>query len=161
QLLDAVASSDEHVAELSEVGLVPKGPVAGDDLGVVVGERQDFIGCGDHASDFTAGARVDIGIKAMEAEIARLNDIGLLKMNEDVGVSVSGGNVFQHECLAVSLQLSCRGKSLRGQGLGGRRWKMQAEHEQVVRLSHALLRVLMGENGGAGGVQGRVVVGVV
>jgi hypothetical protein len=53
-LLDAVARGDEHIAVSHQGGLVAQGAVAGDNLGVVVGQAQRLGDAGDDTVDATA-----------------------------------------------------------------------------------------------------------
>lgn len=161
QLLDAVAGGDEHLAEFGEVRFIAERTVAADDLSVIIGERQNLVGSGDHAADFAAGAPVDVRIDAIEKSVTHLDDVGFLKMNEDVRVRVRGGKVFEHEGFAVGFELASGGESLLGQSLGRGRREMQAPDLQVMRLGHALLGVFMRKNSSTGSVQRSVVVGVV
>src|SRR5579864_1349697 len=161
QLPDALARGDEHVAELGEVGLVPQRPVAGDDFHRVVRERQNFVRCSDHSIHAAAGDGINVGIEAVEECVAHVDDVGFLKVDEDVRVGVSGRKVLQRKRFAVGLQLVCGGEGLLRQSFGGRGGEVQAEDEQVVRLRHALLGVFMRKNRSAGGVQRPVVVDVV
>jgi hypothetical protein len=66
QFLDAIARSDEHVAEFREVRLVAERAVPRSDLCVVVGERENFVGSGNHAGDCAARTGVDVGIHSVE-----------------------------------------------------------------------------------------------
>src|ERR1700735_2119828 len=66
QFLDAIARSDEHVAGFREVRFVAERAVPRNNLGVIVGERENFVGGGNHAGDCSARTGVDVGITAVE-----------------------------------------------------------------------------------------------
>src|SRR5215470_3254250 len=90
QLLDAFLDSDEHVAGLGEVGFGAKRAVPRDDLRLAVDERKDFLVRGNHTPERAAGAGIDEGIHGVKEGVAEVDNIGLLEMDTDVGVSVCG-----------------------------------------------------------------------
>src|SRR6266404_8518687 len=61
QFLHAIAGGDEHVAEFREVRFVAERAVPRNNLSVIAGERENFVGGRDHAGDCTARAGVDEG----------------------------------------------------------------------------------------------------
>jgi hypothetical protein len=66
QFLNAIARSDEHVSGFHEICFVAERAVPRNNLGVVVGEGENFVGGGDHAGDFAARTGVDVGIHAVK-----------------------------------------------------------------------------------------------
>src|SRR5258705_173523 len=48
QFLNAIAGGDEHVPGFREVHFVAERAVPRNNLGVIAGEREDFVGGGDH-----------------------------------------------------------------------------------------------------------------
>jgi hypothetical protein len=44
-------------------------------LGVIVGERENFVGGGNHAADCSARTGVDVGIHPVEKQVGHLNHI--------------------------------------------------------------------------------------
>ena len=118
QFLNAIPRGNEHVAVLCEVGFIAERTVAGDDFGVIAGERENFVGSCDHAVEFAAGARVDEGIKAVEKSVAHVDDVGFFEMNVDVGIRMGGGKVLERERFAIGLQLVAGGEGLLRQSIG-------------------------------------------
>jgi hypothetical protein len=51
QFLNAIAGGDEHVPEFREVRFVAERAVSRDNLGVIVGERENFVAGGNIAGD--------------------------------------------------------------------------------------------------------------
>src|SRR5579859_8197315 len=80
--------------------LVPSGPWPGTIL-VLLSVIENFVVGRDHAVDLSARASIDIGIKPVEANVARLQDICFGKMNHDVGVRVRGSDVHHGNAFAV------------------------------------------------------------
>jgi len=66
QFLNAIARSDEHVPGFREVRFVAERAVPRNNLGVLIGERENFVGGGDHAVDIAASTWVDVGIHALK-----------------------------------------------------------------------------------------------
>ena len=95
-------------------------------LRVIVGERENFVGGGNHTGDFPARTGVDVGIHPVEKQVGHLNHVGILKMNVDVRVRVRGSNVLQREGFTIGLQLVSGGESLLRQGLRRLGVEMQA-----------------------------------
>ncbi len=62
QFLNAIAGGDEHVPEFREVRFVAERAVPRNNLGVIAGERENFVGGRNHAADFAAGAGIDVRI---------------------------------------------------------------------------------------------------
>src|SRR6266404_5702497 len=62
QFLNAIARSDEHVPRFHKVRFVAERAVPRNDLGVIVRERKNFVGGGNHAGDGAACTGVDVGI---------------------------------------------------------------------------------------------------
>src|SRR5260370_42277145 len=88
QFLHAIAGGDEHVAEFREAGFVAERAVPRNNFGVIAGEREDFIGGGDHAGDIAAGTGGDVGMHAVYKGVAHVDYFGLLKIKLDVLVGV-------------------------------------------------------------------------
>src|SRR5216684_2988122 len=105
QFLNAIARSDEHVPGFHKVRFVAERAVPRNDLGVIVRKRKNFVGGGNHAGDFAARTRVDVGIHAVEKQVAHRNHVGLLKMNVDVRIRMRRRNMFEREDFAIGLQL--------------------------------------------------------
>src|SRR5260370_21489302 len=83
QFLHAIAGGDEHVAEFRELRFAAERAVPRNNLGVIAGERENFVGGGNHAGDFAACTGVDVGIHAVEEDVAHMDDGGVLKMSVD------------------------------------------------------------------------------
>ena len=170
QLLNAVAGGNERVAKFREVRFVAEPAVPRNDLGVVVGERENFVGGGNHAGECAARTGVDVGIHAVEKQVAHRNHVGLLKMNVDIRIRMRGSNVLELEDFAIGSQLVAGSEGLLRQGLRGRGVEMQAgeravcssiQNRQIMLLGHALLRVFVGKDRGACCVKMRIVIGMV
>ena len=170
QFLNAIARSDEHVPGFREVRFVAERAVPRNNLGVIVGERENFVGGGNHACDFAARTGVDVGIHAVEKRVAHRDHVSLLKMNVDVRVRMRGSKVLEREGFAIGLQLVTVWEGLLRQGLRGRGIEMQVveravwssiQDRQIMRLGHALLSVFVGKDRGSCGVKMRVVIGMV
>src|SRR5580704_16072137 len=58
QSLNAIERSNQHVAKFREVRFIAEWAVPRNNLGVVAGQRQNFVGCGDHAGHCSARAGV-------------------------------------------------------------------------------------------------------
>src|SRR5882762_8673771 len=98
QFLNAIARSDQHVPEFREVRFVAERAVPRNNLGVITGERENFVDGGNSASDCAARTGVDVGIYPVEKQVAHLNHVGLFKMNVDVPVRMcGGGKVLERE----------------------------------------------------------------
>jgi hypothetical protein len=69
QFLNAIARSDEHVPGFREVRFVAERSVPRNNLGVVVRERENSVGSGDHTVDIAARTGVDVGIRAVEKRV--------------------------------------------------------------------------------------------
>ena len=80
-------------------------------------------------------------------------------MNEDVGIGVGRRYVRQIDLFAVQVERQTGSERLRRQLAARDRLEVQAE--QIVRPAQALLRVLVGDDTGAGVVKIAVVVGVI
>ena len=77
---NAITCSDQHVSVFREVRFVAERAVPRNNLGVIVGERENFVGGGNHAADFFARTGVDVGIHPVEKQVGLLNHIALFKM---------------------------------------------------------------------------------
>src|SRR5258706_4045015 len=139
-------------------------------LGVIASERENFVDGGNIAGDCPARTRVDVGIHAVEKQVAHRNHVGLLKMNVDVRIRMRRSNVLEREGFAIGMQLVTGGEGLLRQGLRGRGVEMQArertvrssiQDRQIMRLRHALLSIFVGKDRGSRGVKMRVVIGMV
>jgi hypothetical protein len=73
QFLNAIARSNEHVPRFREVRFVAERAVSRNNLGVIVGEPENFVGGDDHAIDIAARTGVDVGIHAVEKQVAHGN----------------------------------------------------------------------------------------
>jgi len=96
QFLDAIAGHNQHVPTLGQIGFVPQGAMPRNDLGVVVGQGQNFVGGDNHPIDFSPGAGVDDRVKAVKKSIAHVNHVGLLEVNVDVRVGMRRLEILQH-----------------------------------------------------------------
>src|SRR6266849_10045952 len=170
QFLNAIERSDEHVPGFREVRFIAERAMPRNNLGVIVRERKNFVGGGNHAGDFAARTGVDVGIHAVEKHVAYRNHVGLLKMNVDVRIRMRGSKVLEREGFAIGLQLVTGGEGLLRQGLRGRGVEMQAgeravwssiQDRQIMRLGHALLGVVVGKDRRSGRVKMGVVIGMV
>ena len=75
--------------------------MAGNDLRVAARNGQRLFTGADHAADGAARAFVDERVDAVEPDVAHVQHIRLLEMNEDVRVGVRGGKVDQAERVAI------------------------------------------------------------
>src|SRR6266849_6732748 len=112
QFLNAIARSDEHVPGFREVRFVAERSVPRNNLGIIVRERENFVGSGDHTVDIAARTGVDVGIHAVEKRVGHRNHVGLLKMNVDVRIRMRGSKVLEREGFAICLQLVTGGEGL-------------------------------------------------
>ncbi len=101
QALNAITRSDQHIPGFREVRFVANRAVPRNDLGVIVGERENFVGGGNHACDFAARTGIDVRIHAVEKRVAHRKHVGLLKMNVDVRIRVRGTKVSEREGFAI------------------------------------------------------------
>src|SRR6202521_4324535 len=97
QCLNAIARSDEHVPEFREVRFVAERAVPRNNLGGIAGERENFVGGGNHAGDCAARIGVDVGIYAVEKRVTHRNNVGLVKMNVEVRVRMCGSKMLERE----------------------------------------------------------------
>ena len=93
--------------------------MARDDLGVRVREAQQAVRRRDHAVDAASGGAVDVGIKAVEKYVARVQYVGLFEPHSDVAVRVRRPNVRHRQSFAVRLQLIAVLEDSLRQGGGG------------------------------------------
>jgi hypothetical protein len=63
--LHTIARHNQHVPKLGHIGFVAQRAMPRNDL-VVVGQGQNFVGGDNHPVDFSAGAGVDDGAKAVK-----------------------------------------------------------------------------------------------
>jgi hypothetical protein len=63
QFLHAISHHNQHVPTLGQIDFVPQRAMPWHDLGVVVGQGQNFVGGDNHPVDFSAGAGVLKGVK--------------------------------------------------------------------------------------------------
>src|ERR1700730_6879318 len=123
-------------------------------LGVTASERENLVDGGNIAGDCPARTRVDVGIHAVEKQVAHRNHVGVLKMNVDVRIRMRGTNVLERQGFAIGLQLVTGSESLLRQGLRGGGVEMQTgeravsssiQDRQIMRLRHTLLSVFVGK----------------
>src|SRR5258707_14346646 len=103
---------NQHVPKLGQIGFVAQRAMARNDLGVVVGQGENFVGGVNHPVDFSAGAGVDDRVKAVKKSIAHVNHVGLLEVNVDVRVGVRGLEILQHYNFTVGVQFLAAAKGL-------------------------------------------------
>src|SRR5882762_9812774 len=127
QFLNAIARSDQHVPESREVCFVAERAVPRNNLGVIAGERENFVDGGNSASDCAARTGVDVGIYPVEKQVTHLNHVGPFKMNVDVPVRMCGGKVLEREGFAIGLQLVTGAEGLLWQSLYRRRGDMHVD----------------------------------
>jgi len=171
QFLNAIAEVTSMSRDFVRSALLPERAVARNDLGVIVGERENFVGRQAIMPLILPPVPgVDVGVHTVEKRVAHLNHVGLLKMNVDVRIRMRGSKVLEREGFAIGLQLVTVGEGLLRQGLRGRRVEMQVveravcvsiQDRQIMRLGHALLSVFVGKDRGSCGVKMRVVIGMV
>ena len=131
QFLNAIARSNQHVSEFRQVRFVAERAVPRNNRGVIVGERENFVGSGDHPVDTAVRTGVDVRIHAVEKQVSHRNHVGVLKMNVDIRIRMRGSNVSERKRLAIGLQLVSGGEGLLRQGLCGRGVEMQAGERTV------------------------------
>src|ERR1700747_1925783 len=133
QFLNAIARSDQHFPEFREVSFAAERAVPGNNLGVIAGERENFVDGGNSASDCAARTGVDVGIYPVEKQVAQLNHVCLFKINVDVPVRMcGGGKVLKREGFAIGLQLVTGAEGLLWQGLYRRRGDMDGRECAVL-----------------------------
>src|SRR6201984_3119350 len=104
QFLNAIARSDEHVPEFLEVRFVAERAMPRNNLGVIAGERENFVDGSNSTSDCAPRTGVDVGIYPVEKQVAHLNHVGFFKMNVDVPVRMcGGGKVLEREGFDIGL----------------------------------------------------------
>src|SRR6185369_12474648 len=109
-----------------------QGAMSRNDPGVVVGQRQNFVGGGNHPVDFSAGTGVDDRVRAVEKSVAHVNDVGLVKMNVDIGVGMRRLQILQHQDFTVGVQYFAIAECLLRQGIRRRRGNVQTQSRTVV-----------------------------
>ncbi len=77
--------------------------MARNDLGIVIGQRENRVGRRNHASDLAAGSGIDEGIEAVEKSVSHVNDVGLLEANVNIRVCVRRSKVLERQRLAIAL----------------------------------------------------------
>ena len=158
---DVVADGDEHLVVGGELGFVAHGAVAGDEDGLVVGAGEGEGGGGDHAVNVASGGVVDEGIDAVEPGVTGVDDVGVGEVDGDVGVGVGGVEVGEVEGFAVGGDGFVLVEDDGGESAGGCRGEVGVEGGDLLGGAEALAGVFVGDDGGAGGVEPLVAVGVV
>ncbi len=158
---DLVSDGGEHVERVGELGFVADGAMAGDDDGGGGSGGEVALGGADHAVDIAAGGVVDEGIGAVEPGVAGMEDVGIGEMDGDVGVGVGGVVMLEVEGFAVGLEGVLVGEEDGGQGVGREGWEGGIEEDDGLRSAKAEAGLLVGDDGGAGGVNPGIAVGVV
>jgi len=146
---DVIASADEHVTELGELGFVADRAVARDDDRAVGDGGEIFLGSGDHAVDVASAGVVDEGIEAVEPGVAGVEDVGFGEVDGEVGIGVGGLVVGELEGIFVVGEGTVAVEENGRQGADGCRWDSGVERGHVLAGGHAVAGILVGPDGGA------------
>jgi len=148
------------------VRLVGHRAVARDDDGLVVDAGENLAATGDHAVDPAAGGHIDVGINALEVEVARLHDVGVAIIDDRVAVGVgrSGGRMHELHLFIAGAQREFaikvnRRKRQLGLVIGERR--ETGGNGQAFPGDHTRAHFLLRDNDNTGGAERLVAVGVV
>ncbi len=141
--------------------LLPSGPWPGMTIVSAPASREVLFGGLDHAVDVASAGVVDEGIKAVAKGIAAVEDVGLGEVDGEVGVGVGWLIVGELEGVGLVGEGSVAVEEDGGKRADGSGRNDGLIGDDVLGSAHAVAGVLVGPDGGAGGVHPFVAVGVV
>ena len=78
--------------------------MAGNDFGVVIGQRQHAISCGDDTFRAATAGNIDERIPAIEKCIAHVNHVALLELHDGVAVGMRVGHMKAEHFITIEMK---------------------------------------------------------